>query len=108
MRGFVYLWFALSVCSLTALAAPPELVRYQARLADDAGVPITGTHDISFAVYDVESGGSALWTEGPRSVDVQAGVADILLGEVTPLPSSVFTSSDRWSTSMLRPRICRS
>ena len=33
--------------------------RYQARLSDDAGVPLTGTHNVSFAIYDAISGGAA-------------------------------------------------
>ena len=48
----------ICVASGFAQAAPPELIRYQARLTDDAGVPLTGSRNLSFAIYDAASDGS--------------------------------------------------
>jgi hypothetical protein len=79
------------------LAAPPQVIRYQASLTDDAAVPLVATHDLGFAIYDAPAGGLALWSESRPALDLgTTGVLDILLGTVTVLPSSVFTTSDRW------------
>ena len=99
----------LLVSNRLLVADPPEIIRYQARLTDAAGVPLTGSHDLTFAIYGQETGGSALWTEGPLAVDLGGSGADILLGEVTPLTSSVLTAADRWlevtvDGSILAPR----
>ena len=71
-----------------ALADPPQLILYQALLTDSAGVPLTGTHNLNFAIYDAATLGTSLWSESRPSFDFGAGgAADILLGEVTPLTS---------------------
>lgn len=77
-------------------SAPPEFMRYQARLADPDGVPLSGSRDLTFSIWDAETGGNALWTEGPRSIDLPNGLLDVLLGEVTPIPSSTFSAPHRW------------
>ncbi len=93
----------------TAQTAPPQRIRYQARLTDSAGVPLVGTHSLAFAIFAVPSGGTALWSEGPVSLAITGGDADRLLGEGTPLPSTLFTGSERWlevtvDGSVLLPR----
>ena len=89
---------AVSIVALSATwAAPPEVIRYQGRLTDDAGVPLAGGHNVSFAIFDTATGGSSLWVEGPRALTLENGVVDVLLGELTPLASNVFTGvGERW------------
>jgi hypothetical protein len=77
-----------------AAAAPPELVRYQARLTDDAGVPLSGQHDLAFAIHDAASGGAQCWGEVHGGLTLENGTVDVLLGAITPLPSVVFTDGD--------------
>ena len=101
--------FDTSGCTGAVFNSPPATIRYQARLTDQAGVPLAGMHDLSFAIYGQESGGSALWSEGPRMVNLDDGSVELLLGEVTPLTSAVVTAPDRWlevtvDASVLVPR----
>ncbi len=66
--------------------APPNRIFYQGRLTNDTGVPLNGTYDIQFSLFDSASGGSRVW--GPEvhsSVEVERGVFSVFLGESTSL-----------------------
>ena len=65
-----------------------SLIAYQGRLADTAGVPLTGSYAMTFALYTAPTGGSALWSES-RTVEATDGVFSVMLGEVTPVPASI-------------------
>jgi hypothetical protein len=81
------------ICSMTggaALAAAPATLGYQGNLANAAGQPITGDLSITFRLFDVASGGSALWTEVQPTVEVDGGNLSVELGSVTPLPSTIW------------------
>jgi len=69
-------------------------ISYQGRLADSTGTPITGIVSMTFRVYDVVSGGTALWTEVFPSVQVSDGLFHVLLGGTNPLPTSLFDQHD--------------
>jgi len=62
----------------------PQKINYQGYLTNSAGVPVTGTQQMVFSIYDVTSGGSALWTE-TRMATLSKGVYSVNLGEVTPI-----------------------
>ena len=70
----------------------PKLVSYQGVLTDGGGGAVpNGTYDITFSMYDVETGGSALWTE-TQSLSVVGGIFNANLGSQTslnPLPFDV-------------------
>jgi hypothetical protein len=72
-----------AVFMLTALAAwsaVPQLISYQGVLTDGAGTAVPdNTYNITFSLYDVSSGGTALWTE-TQSVSVSGGIFSINLG----------------------------
>jgi hypothetical protein len=74
-----------------ANAQGPRLLNYQGRLAE-GGVPVTGTHQLTFAVYNVTSGGTALWTE-VQNVTVENGVFNVLLGSVEIFPADLFSGN---------------
>ena len=66
----------LLVNACIAWAATPDRLGYQGNLADSGGNPITANLSITFRLYDVASGGSALWTETQGAVAVaRAGLA---------------------------------
>lgn len=87
---------AVLVAEVSAPDAPAPLVlNYQGRLADLAGVAKPdGTYSMAFALYDVESGGSPLWTE-TRDVLVKGGLFSVRLGEVAALPA-IFDGRALW------------
>lgn len=79
-------------------APAPLVLNYQGRLAD----PLTGAakpdgaYQMVFALYDVESGGAALWTES-RDVTVKNGLFSIRLGEITAFPApTIFDGRALW------------
>jgi hypothetical protein len=81
-----------SLCTLALLlwvtaasAAVPQTISYQGILRDSGGTIVAdGNYNLSFRIYNVASGGSALWTE-PQTLAVQDGVFNALLGSVTAL-----------------------
>ncbi len=76
--------FALLIC-VSAVADIPEVISYQGVLNDDAGVPVADdTYSITFRLYDVETGGSALWEE-TQSVSVLGGIFNVYLGDLVSL-----------------------
>ena len=71
-------------------SAVPGLISYQGVLNDANGNPINNTAlEMTFSIYDVETGGLALWSES-QSVQVSGGVFSVKLGSVQELPSSLF------------------
>ena len=76
---------AMIVSAFGVSRATNVVLTHQGRLLDAADAPITGTRTMTFRIYDVPSGGAALWTEVRPSVAVANGLFDVTLGTVTPL-----------------------
>ena len=68
----------------TALSQVPHLLNYQGFLTNPGGTPINGSLQMVFRLFNVPTGGSALYTE-TQTVSVNAGVFDVVLGSVTAL-----------------------
>ncbi len=69
----------------SAQATVPATMSYQGMLRDPGGaIPPDGQHAFVFRVFNVESGGSALWQESQTLV-VTGGIFNATLGAVTPL-----------------------
>lgn len=71
----------------------PQLINYQGQLTDSNGVPLTGSYAMSFRLYNVANGGSALWSESYTAVSVSAGVFQVLLGSQNPISDAIFDQS---------------
>ena len=55
-------------------------------LTDINGIVVPdGSYSIAFAIYDVPTGGSAIWSEKHLAVDVAKGIFNVVLGSNTPL-----------------------
>ncbi|HET8948829.1 MAG TPA: hypothetical protein VFQ07_17755, partial [Candidatus Polarisedimenticolia bacterium] len=76
---------------VTASAAVPSVINYQGRLTDNTPQqnPVNGTLTLDFSIWDALVGGSSLWNE-TQSVQVTSGLFNAMLGQVTPIPPSVF------------------
>ena len=75
---------------LSAYAALPPALNYQGHLTDSNGVPIDGPVNMVFAIYDIDTGGTALWSD-TRSVTIDQGVFSIELGgSSNPFPPGLF------------------
>ena len=80
-----------------ASADVPTVISYQGKLMESSGIPVAdGTCQMTFAIYDAETGGTQLWTEMNPSVQVKGGLFSVLLGSVTPFTPDLFDGADRW------------
>jgi len=76
----------LLIVAQTTLATLPDTINLQGRLLDDEGAVVSGTHQFVFKIYDVPTGGSAVWSETHSDVDVSSeGVYSVILGTTTAL-----------------------
>ncbi len=92
--GFLAL---ISVLTFDTAHAAPGMINYQAVLTDTEGLPISGVHQLHFAIYPDSSGLSfPLWIETHPDVTVDHGLVNVILGSVTPIAESLFELSERW------------
>lgn len=75
----------------TVQAEVPSQINYQGYLTDDEGIPIDRIVEMIFCIYGAETGGIEYWCEGPIPVDVDNGVYNVILGQITPFTSSLLT-----------------
>lgn len=69
----------------------PRILTYQGSLLrSGGGVVNDGTYDMRFSIYDVASGGSALWTETDTGVQVTGGLFSTVLGDGIAFWSTFF------------------
>ena len=90
---------ALMVLASHVRAEVPQLMNYQGLVTDNLGNPLNGTYSFTFRIYDVATGGTALWTETHPSVTVTEGRFSVILGQGTPpvpVTAAVFDGPDRW------------
>ena len=62
----------------TAYADVPRTLNYQGYIEDDLGAPLEGAYDMTFSIYDVDTGGTALWDDTIIDVTVVNGVAFVV------------------------------
>lgn len=61
-------------------------ITYQGVLKDSNGdIVADGTYSLTFRIYNVETGGTELWTETHSSVNVQDGLFSVELGSITAM-----------------------
>ena len=93
MKQFVKRWrryvtvFAV-VCTFMPRpldAAVPHLVRYQGQAVDNQGIPLQGPYNLTFRLYDADTGGTVVWQDQQANVPINKGHFSVLLGQVTTL-----------------------
>ncbi len=84
------------LCLFSAAAwaqSVPAKVNYQGRLFDSAGFPVDGVSlPMSFSLWDADTGGTELWSEG-RAVQVEGGLYNVILGDSVSIPPTVFSGA---------------
>ena len=78
-------FLAVLTLPATAIAAVPQTINYQGYLTDSGGNPVNSTVSMTFRIYSVPSGGTALWTQTLSSVPVSNGVYNVVLGSTSPV-----------------------
>jgi len=98
----VFLWGAVassqgtsdtrSPSTLTTTGPSDLIFSYQGQLNDSNGNPITDSSvDMTFKFYNVAENGTPCWSEdhtGTNAVDVQNGLFNVLLGQITPIDAA--------------------
>ncbi len=93
--------FTLGLAPVFATA--PELINYQGILKTASGNPVPDAmYSITFGVYPVPAGGTLLWTE-TQNVSTAGGLFTVILGQINPLPASVFSDPGRFLSIAVSP-----
>ncbi|MCX5795123.1 MAG: hypothetical protein NTY77_06490, partial [Elusimicrobia bacterium] len=84
----------ISAAGTAGAVQSPTNMSYQGKLLSPSGIPINSSGlQMVFTIYNAATGGTNLWTETVPSVPVNNGVFAVQLGNITPIPASVFASS---------------
>jgi hypothetical protein len=90
-------WIVLLAAVLLALPpragalSQPMRTNFQGKLIDPAtNNPRTGLTSLTFKVYNVATGGSALYTETQSNIALSNGVFTVQIGTLTALPRELF------------------
>jgi hypothetical protein len=93
----VLLAIALFAFVLPSKAQIPPFISYQGVLTDTTGNPKPdGDYLMSFRLYDVPSGGTALWSELNKKIPVRRGLFSTRLGELSILIPAVQFDRPLW------------
>lgn len=91
----IWLVLFLILFSIPAFSIPQQIY-FQGILLDSSGDAVSGSRDMVFSIYSVETGGAALWTETHAGVPVSSGLYTAKLGATTSLTSTIFNGNDRY------------
>lgn len=88
--------FCMFEASAFALTTVPTKTNFQGRLTNSAGnIMPDGLYNMKFRLFTVTSGGTDVWNETRETtnrVQVTNGLFSVRLGDVTPIPASLFAS----------------
>jgi len=77
---FVGLLLIFTMVPVATHAAVPQQINYQGLLTNSDGTPVSdGNYEMSFAIYNVPTGGTWLWSES-HTVAVTKGIYNVILG----------------------------
>ncbi len=75
----------------------PYEINYQGWLESSTDTTeITDTLNMVFRLYNVATGGIALWNETQNNVNVDNGIFNVLLGSVIPISPNIFIGNPLW------------
>src|SRR3989337_4598466 len=77
-------------------AQVPQLINYQGKLTKVSGAPLDTTISMVFSIYADSAGTILKWTETQGAVAVEKGIFNVLLGNVNPIPDTVFNGNIRY------------
>lgn len=94
--GLLSVLLVVVICSQTSHAQIPRMLSYQGVLTDSLGNPKPdGTYSLTFRLYDVESDGTALWTEA-KTLSVERGLFSTRLGDQVVFGPNVAFDRQYW------------
>ncbi len=86
MKKILLVIFTITFCFLENISSLniPKIITYQGKLTNANGTRINGNLQMQLILYDVPSGGVALWLE-ENNVTVINGIFNVELGSIVPL-----------------------
>jgi len=86
MKRFSFLTtlFVFLLAVSATFAAIPQLIPYQANVLDAESKALNGVYSVTFELFDSPNGGTPMWTVN-RSVSIENGYINVMLGDVNPL-----------------------
>ncbi|MCF8301901.1 MAG: tail fiber domain-containing protein [Bacteroidales bacterium] len=100
MRKMVFS-ILLSVMALLLFADVPPTINFQGAVKDENGQPLNDIRSLQFRIYDVETGGTPLWSEDHAPVEIVDGIFSVELGSMNPFPTNLFDASELYITFTL-------
>ncbi len=89
----IFLTIFLLLSAVFGYADVPKLLHYQGQVNDGQGIPLDGSHKLSFRLYDAQVQGNLLWQESFNPVAVTKGNFAVLLDVGTAAPALTFNQS---------------
>ena len=87
----------LTLLPAVAYGAVPATVAVQGTLTSATGGPAAdGAYLATFALFATETGGSAVWTEGPVNLDAKNGLFAYQLGAKKPFAAASLNMASAW------------
>ncbi|MBX3043050.1 MAG: tail fiber domain-containing protein [Ignavibacteriae bacterium] len=83
-----FILILLTFMQINLYSQVPNTLSWQGILQDNNGANLDGQFNITTKLFDVSSGGTALWIETQNNVQISDGLANLTLGEITPLTIS--------------------
>ncbi|MEE4178393.1 MAG: hypothetical protein V2I46_12885 [Bacteroides sp.] len=80
--------------TLEKLSIVPDAIDFQGRLQDALGSPVNGTLSIAFKFFNVEAGGTPVWSETQSAVEVIDGLFQVRLGSMNPIHPDLFIDGE--------------
>ena len=85
MRTLLFGFLLCLIVIGTSNAQIPETLSYQGALMDASGTPVPDdTYELTFNIYTVQTGGTAIWTE-TQDVVIVYGLFNVIMGKINPL-----------------------
>ena len=82
---------AVFLIAIAAIAQTLHTMNYQGFLTDSSGIPLNGSYNLVFTLYDAESAGNLEWgPETHNNVQIVNGIFQVALGSITPLYTNDF------------------
>jgi hypothetical protein len=97
-RNLLLTSLTILLLSVTAVAEVPQSISYQGYLAMPNGNPVQDDdYTITFSIYPTADDPTAIWSSGPRLVEVIGGAFQYYLGSNVVLSPDLFTAdTTRW------------
>ena len=110
--GLMAIAFVIGAAIQPANAQVPESFVQQGRLVDEGGEALSGSVEMTFTIYDAQSGGAVLWQDKVDvELDPQGFYSVALGGQDNPIDPNVLQSGATWlgvsidGSSELTPRM---